>query len=403
MTLDNTKKPLFDGQMKYCVRCCMPETERGTNHDELGICKACRSSEQKMHIDWKKREEQLRKIFAEVKANAGDNYHCILPISGGKDSTFQMYVLTQVLGVKPLAVTFCQNWHSKTGWYNLQNALERFNVDHIMFTPNREMVNKSTVRALELIGDPCWECHAGLGAFPLQMAVKLGVPLLVYGEPASEGHALGDYNKPMRFCREYFIEVSGRVRTPDFACEELPEKELAAFQFPSQEEYDAANIMQIHLGSYMFWDDERQTEFVVDNHGWMETEMEPSFKRYKCVECVMPGMHDHTLYLKRGFGRATFQANADVRQGLMTREEGFQMTHKYDCRKPEVLSYFLEQTGLTERELVEVMEKHRKGPLRGMKLPVVERDRDNTERLIPFNTQVVDNYRRKYMSNGEEE
>jgi tRNA(Ile)-lysidine synthase TilS/MesJ len=127
--------PLFH-QMRYCVRCCLPETEEGTSFDELGICQACQNSEQKMRIDWAERRRQLEAIFDEAKAGAGNGYDCLLPISGGKDSTFQMYVLTQVFGMKPLAVTFNHSWYSETGWYNLVNSLERFNVDHIMFTPN---------------------------------------------------------------------------------------------------------------------------------------------------------------------------------------------------------------------------------------------------------------------------
>jgi hypothetical protein len=123
--------------LKYCVRCCIPQTQEGVVFDELGVCQACQSAEQKIHIDWTARERALRAILDEAKAKAGNNYDCIIPISGGKDSTFQLYVLTQIYGMKPLAVTFSHNWYSETGWYNLVNSLEQFDVDHIMFTPNR--------------------------------------------------------------------------------------------------------------------------------------------------------------------------------------------------------------------------------------------------------------------------
>ena len=134
-------KPLFDN-LRYCIRCCMPETQEGIAFDEMGICQACQSSEQKIHIDWTRREKQLRAILNREKARAGNNYDCIIPISGGKDSTFQMHVLVKVYGMKPLAVTFNHNWYSETGWYNLQNSLQQFKVDHIMFTPNRDLVNQ---------------------------------------------------------------------------------------------------------------------------------------------------------------------------------------------------------------------------------------------------------------------
>jgi len=128
--------------LQYCVRCCMPETQEGIMFDDMGVCQACQSSEHKIHINWAEREKDLRRILETAKAKAGNNYDCIIPISGGKDSTFQMHVLVNVYHMKPLAVTFNHNWYSKTGWYNLQNALEKFNVDHIMFTPNRALVNR---------------------------------------------------------------------------------------------------------------------------------------------------------------------------------------------------------------------------------------------------------------------
>ena len=145
--------------LQYCIRCCVPQTQEGVVFDELGVCQACQSAEQKIHIDWTERERDLRRTLEAAKASAGNNYDCIIPISGGKDSTFQLHVLTKVYGMKPLAVTFSHNWYSETGWYNLQNSLEQFNVDHIMFTPNRSVVNRIAKHSLEGIGDSCWHCH----------------------------------------------------------------------------------------------------------------------------------------------------------------------------------------------------------------------------------------------------
>lgn len=192
-------KTILPSPIKYCTRCCMPETQEGISFDELGICKACQSSEEKMHINWKKRKNDLEKVLAEAKKNAGNNYDCILPISGGKDSFYQAHILCKVYGMKPLAVTFSHNWFSETGWYNLQRCLEVFNLDHIMFTPNRELVNKLARHSLEMIGDTCWTCHAGVGAFPLQIACKFHIPLLVYGESIAESSGRASYFEDINF------------------------------------------------------------------------------------------------------------------------------------------------------------------------------------------------------------
>ena len=160
----------------------MPETTEGINFDELGICKACRASEEKMRIDWSKRKSALKKILMNAKKSSKDNYDCMVPISGGKDSAFQLHVLTRIYGLKPIAVTFSHNWYSKTGWDNLWNVLEKLDVDHIMYTPKRSLVNRLAKKSLKKIGDSCWHCHAGILSFPLHIAVKFNIKLLVFGE-----------------------------------------------------------------------------------------------------------------------------------------------------------------------------------------------------------------------------
>ena len=385
-------RPLFQ-VLQYCVRCCIPETEDGTTFDELGICQACRSSEEKMHIDWVERDRELRRILDEAKAKAGNNYDCVIPISGGKDSTFQLHTLVNVYKVKPLAVTFSHNWFSETGWYNLLNALETFNVDHIMFTPSRSLVNRMAKRSLFAIGDACWHCHAGVDAFPMQAAVRFNIPLIVYGEPPAEGHGMSSYSKPLRMTREESLKVSAKVTPREMVSETLSERDLYPFEVPTQEEFDRVGIHKIFLGDYIFWDDERQTEFVRDTYGWRETEMEGTYKRYKSAECIMPGVHDFTLYLKRGYGRGTTQANVDVRNGLLTREEGFALARRHDTERPEALDYFLKITGMTDEEFYEAMKSHRMGRLNEVEMPIRAREKPNAERMLPVAEQILERYR----------
>jgi len=71
----------------------MPETNEGITFDEMGVCAACQSAEQKMHIDWKEREKALRQIFETYKKKSDSNYDCMIGVSGGKDSTFQLPLL----------------------------------------------------------------------------------------------------------------------------------------------------------------------------------------------------------------------------------------------------------------------------------------------------------------------
>jgi N-acetyl sugar amidotransferase len=394
MTQQDSLQPPPFADLRYCTRCCMPETQEGITFDDMGICQACQSSEQKIHIDWTVRERELRRILDEAKAKAGKNYDCIVPISGGKDSTFQLHVLVNVYGMKPLAVTFSHNWYSDTGWYNLQNSLEQFNVDHIMFTPNRNLVNRLARRSLGAIGDACWHCHAGVGAFPLQVAVKFGIPLLIWGESIAESSGRASYDAPVRkFDREYFTKVSAKKTPSEMVSEDISARDLSPFENPSVEEIEAAGVFGIHLGDYIFWDDERQTEFVRDTYGWRETEIEGTYKRYKSAECIMPGVHDFTNYLKRGYGRGTYQASVDVRNGLLTREEAFELAREYDTERPEALDYYLKITGMSEEEFYATMRQLRSPRLGDTDPPVNPKTHPNSERILPVVQQLIEKHR----------
>lgn len=362
--------PLYGDLLEYCTRCCMPETQEGVTFDEMGICSACRASEQKIHIDWTARERALQALLDEAKSKAGSNYDCIVPISGGKDSTFQLHVLTKVYGMKPLAVTFSHNWYTQTGLYNLYNSLEQFGVDHIMFTPNRALVNKLARKSLGMIGDSCWHCHMGVGAFPLQIAVRFGIRLLVWGESVSESDGRATYlDGVTKYDRDYFTKISARVEAPAMVGGDITEQDMKPFMLPSVEEIDRAGVSGIHLGDYIFWDEERQTEFVKRVYGWKEDYVEGTYKTYKSVECVMSGVHDYAKFVKRGFGRGTDHASQDVRNGLLTREEGFELVRETDTQRPRALDYYLKISGLTEAEFNETLVAKREGKARDLPRP----------------------------------
>lgn len=358
--LQNPKgKPLFE-RLKYCRRCCTPQTSEGANFDDFGICVACRSSEEKMRINWLDREKELKRILEHHKQKSGSNYDCIVPISGGKDSAFQLHVLVKKYGVKPLAVTFNHNLYSETGKYNLWNILEKLNVDHIMFTPNRGLVNRLMKKSLYKIGDACWHCHSGVGSFPLQVAVKFGIQLIVYGESAAEGAcASTTYSEPIKYDRDYFTKVSARFFPEEMINKEISAKDIYPFNLPDYEDVEAAGVVGIHLGDYIFWDEEKQTELITDLYDWRENDVEGTYKRYKSVECILPGVHDYMKFVKRGFGRTTDFASADVRQGLLTREEGFELISSIDTLEPEILEYYLRQTGVCRDEFYSVLKAMR--------------------------------------------
>ena len=347
--------------MKYCNRCCMPNSSEGITFDEMGICSGCQSSEDKMNIDWNSREIKLKKILDKYKKKSGNNYDCIVPISGGKDSCFQLHVLVKKYNIKPLAVTFSHNWFTEVGKKNLWNILDVLGVDHLMFTPSKTLVNKIARKSLFAIGDSCWHCHAGVGAFPIKAALMTKIPLLVWGESTSEAGNKSKYSDnnfgEVKFDEEYYLKVSTKVHPKKMIDTNITEKDLFPFSLPEKKEIKKLGLTGIHLGDYIFWDGEKQVEFLKKEYNWLEDNVEGTYKKYKSCECLMPGVHDFTKFLKRGFGRTTDHVSQDVRSGLLTREEGFKLIEQYDGKIPKSLELYLEKTGFSEKEFYSIMKK----------------------------------------------
>lgn len=341
-------EPLFEGELRYCIRCCLPETMEGISFDEIGICTLCRSSEEKMHISWEDRRAKLDAIVDSFRSD--DHYDCMLPMSGGKDSTFQAHLLANVLEVTPLAVTHGQNWLSIPGRYNLENCLQQFDFDHVMFNMNRRVIDEVARKSLSAIGDACWHCHIGAGTFPLQVALAWEIGMLCWGESIAEADGRSTYSRQEEASLYYFLEVSARVTAERMADDAVSEEDLSPWMYPTAERLDSSGIRFIHLGDYFFWDEERQVEFIKRNYEWMDAPVENTYKHYKSVECVMAGVHDYANFIKRGIGRATIHASDDVRRGLITREEGFDLAKAHDVQRPHALDFYLELTGLSEEE-----------------------------------------------------
>jgi N-acetyl sugar amidotransferase len=353
--INNTKlgEASFEKSIKYCNRCCMPETMEGITFDEFGICTPCRSSEEKMHINWEDKEKVLNDIISQNKSD--DYYDCLLPMSGGKDSMYQAYILTFKYGLTPLAVTHGANWMSLTGRYNLENCLIKFDLDHLIFHSKRSTINKAARKSLTAIGDACWHCHIGAGTFVIQTAFSWGLDLMIWGESIAERDGRGSYINQSEASLYYNLEVSGKVKAEDFVDESLDEKELSKWFYPDKESLRKSKIRYLHLGDYIFWDEEKQVDFVVNEFEWMNSKVENTFKGYKSNECVMAGVHDYANFIKRGIGRATVQASDDIRRGLVTREEGIELAKKYDSQRPHALDFYLKITGYSEKEFEDIL------------------------------------------------
>jgi len=349
-------------ELKRCKKCVVPETDADTVIHENGICSGCVSAETKKAINWEDRRAQLKEILEAAKKNAKGSYDCIVPVSFGKDSSYQLYVLRKEFNMNPLAVSFDHQWFTEELLENRRNVTRKLGVDLLLFSPRYETVLKLARAGIKRMGDICWHCHAGVGAWPVQMAVKFNIPLMIWGEPRCEYGETEEYsyNKIQKYNTDQFIELFVKGHSYQEMLEEgLTIEEIQPYIFPTEGEIRRVGINSIYLGSFISWDTRKQVEIVKRELGWKEAPFVEGL--YRCdseMECKYSGVHDYMWYIKRGFSRTTNYASLDIRQGYLTRDDALKLIKRHEGHRPESLSLFLKEINMSEDEFIEETQKH---------------------------------------------
>lgn len=348
-------------ELERCKKCTLPITWETLYFDEEGVCNICRNWEKKeKEIDWQARERKLVGIFEVVKQKKAA-YDCIVPFSGGKDSTFILWKLVTNYKLKPLVVSFDHGFYRPRMVENRTRTFRRLGVDVITFTPNWQIVKKLMLESLIRKGDFCWHCHAGVFSYPMQIAVKFEIPLLVWGEGSGEYDAYFKYEDleetdEWKFNRRIILGMRAEDMA-GFIGVDL--RELQPYLYPSKEELDRVGVKSISLGNFIPWNQEKQAKLIERELGWQKDEIEslPGLTFDK-IECMFDGIRDYIKFIKRGFSRMTHRTTIDIKQGKITREQAMEMIRKYDGYRPKSLALFCEYIGITEDEFDQIALKH---------------------------------------------
>lgn len=306
--------------MRYCARCVMPDSRPSIAFDADGICSGCRAYEARALIDWPARRAEFEAILAAHRR--ADGWDCVVPVSGGKDSTYQVVRLLE-MGMHPLAVTSTPCDPAPIGQRNLAN-LRSLGVDHIQMTPDPYVRARLNRTGLEIVGDISWPEHVGIFTIPVRAAVAYGINLIVWGEdPVSEyGQPPGYQPARARFDRKWLEEHGGHngLRVSDLEGLGYPAHKLAPYRYP--DEAAVANIERVFMGTYLPWDGAANAVMSMA-HGFetWPTATEGSLVAYENLDNRQTAIHDWFCSLKHGFGRATAQACLAIRRGTLTRAD----------------------------------------------------------------------------------
>jgi len=363
-------------ELKRCTKCLTPETHESITFDEQGVCSVCRQVEYKVgKIDWEQKKQDLTELIESYRGKY--DYDCIVPFSGGKDSTWTLYYLMKEYKLKPLVVRFDHGFLRPNLNENTIKVLRNLGADFHTFTPNWKVVQKLMLQSFLEKGDFCWHCHTGIFSYPMWVALRYNVPLIFWGEPSAEYTSYYSYDQPEEVDEKRFNRfVNLGINAVDMAIRiggDLDERDFKPYSYPPLKDLRKLNYRSVCLGSYIPWDVKRQSKIIQEELGWQGDRVEnvPEQYTYEKIECYLQGVRDYIKYIKRGYTRPTHLASIDIRHGRLDRKEGLEMIGKYEGKKPPSLSIFLDMVGLTEKEFYDIAQSHTVSP---WKLNVFEQE-----------------------------
>lgn len=323
--------------LRYCVRCVLPDSKPDLVFDDEGICSACRYYERRVDINWVQRGDELLAVTDRFRASNEGSWDCIVPVSGGKDSTFQVLQLKR-LGLNPLCVTATTCDLSDIGRANIQN-IRALGVDLIEFSPNPKVRATLNRIGLREVGDIAWPEHVGIFTIPVRAAVAYRVPLIVWGENSQQeygGPAVAAENQVLD--RRWLEEFGGLLglRVSDLVgIDGLRAQDLLPYRYPSDEELQEVGVTGVFLGYFMPWDGYTNA-LVAQAHGFrtLGRPAEGSLVDYENLDNLQHGIHDYFKYLKFAYGRASDQASVHIRRGRLARDLAIDRVRELEGRFP---------------------------------------------------------------------
>ena len=356
-------------EVRYCVSCTVPSSSAvPVAFNSAGVCSACDTVSEASGVDWLRREKIFRSL-CEDYINPEAPYDCIIPVSGGKDSYWQVH-LAKKYGLRPLLVTYNGNNYSETGLKNVQNMREAFEVDHIFFTPSIGTVKKLNRICQIAMGDMNWHAHAGIFTYPIRVAVEQNIPLMIWGEHGfMDLGGMHSYKDMVEFTYRYRhehclrgYEWSDMLVLADEQGETLTESDLTIWKYPSDEEINRVDVRGIFISNFFKWDANKHGPEMVDKYGFLESEhpFERTYRTMSNLDDIHEnGIHDYMKWVKFGYGRATDHTAKDVRSGRMTRDQGISEVLGRDHVKSEDLHRWLHYVGWTQEQFDRVADTFR--------------------------------------------
>lgn len=338
-----------------CSRCVMPNTRPGITFNEEGVCSACQSHENRKNVDWDARYQELKTLCDKHRRDDG-KWDCIIAVSGGKDSTYQVKVMKEDMGMNPLLVNVSNFSSTDAGRRNYRNMLETFDCECLSLDLSPATAKKMFRYSLETYGSPTWYWDRAVYTYPLWIAKKFDIPLLVYGENISyEYGGPGAEDTPSALGQ--LQNAVANAYTPDDFFDAGVEWNRTYIVHPPAE---LDKVEPVYLSYFVPWSGTRNM-LVAKAYGFKELahweERAGYIEQYDQIDAIGYLVHCWMKYPKYGHARVTDVASYWIREGLVSRQRAMELVRKEDYKLDHnVRDDFCAFCGYTETQFQHVID-----------------------------------------------
>jgi len=351
-------------EIKFCKNCFYSTHHPlGLTIDQnTGICSGCLIHKEKYQINWNEKLSKLKKIAKEYKSK-NNFYDCIVPVSGANDTFYILYVVKQ-LGLNPLLVSYNHYFNTDVGIKNLANLKTIFDCDLLTLNVSPKKVKKITRHTLLNYGNIYWPAIAGKTVFPIQIACKYKIPLIIWGaHQGLEQVGMFSHNHEVEMSRWYRknhdlfgIEAEDLIKTDGL----VKEEDIIEYLYPDEKDLNSIGVRGIYLGNYIKWDVKSQHERMVKKFKYKSISFQRTIDTYDHVDCFnYMNIHDLLKIYKHGYSKITDHVTREIRYNRISRFQGLQVIKKYEIKKPEFISLFSKWLDIDTDSLAFILNRFR--------------------------------------------
>lgn len=328
--------------IKSCKRCLFDDTVKNITFDEEGICNFCRVLE-KMRNKYKKAD--IEKLFSRIKRRMKHKtYDCIVPLSGGIDSTYVLYYVKKA-GLRPIAVHTDNGWVAEIAKQNMKKAVEKLDVPFVRLTKDWELLKDIYLAFLKAsVPRLCTVCEVKSISELMEFAVNKNIPYLIFGfSPETDGLAPIHWHY---IDSRYYDSIVNRFSQKKEDAKRLNKAHFRDIFFFSVKK----GIRHIQLPRFMEWDESEIKKILKNELHWIDGGHHSDCDYYSFMKYVVKkkfNIDKHKTFL-----------SAQINSGKLTREEALRIFKESSLHDIESkIENVLARLGISRKEFQEILEK----------------------------------------------